>query len=108
MPLEKHGPGRLRAAWLGRAERALNALSVSPTPPDTPLFHTLWARQNGRCALCGAPMPKHRFEVAHATIWKRERPSFDHIRPRGAGGTDEPSNLQLAHYRCNVRKGRRV
>ena len=74
-------------------------------PPDSPLFERLWQLQDGCCVLCGKPMPRSRFEVAHATIWKRERPTFDHIVPRAAGGPDREDNLQLAHARCNRRKG---
>ncbi|WP_084417949.1 HNH endonuclease [Henriciella litoralis] len=69
-------------------------------------FEQLWDSQNGCCALCGKPMPKGRFHVAHASIWKRERPTFDHIIPRAAGGPDRVDNLQLAHANCNKRKGK--
>ncbi len=82
-------------------------MAQSPNPPDTPLFRALWAAQSGLCALCGAPMPAHRGVLAHATLWKRLRPSFDHIRPRSKGGTGEAGNLQLAHAACNRRKGNR-
>ena len=85
----------MRAAGLGRAEGA-GRLSV---------FDELWAGQAGRCALCGEAMPQGRFDVAHATIWKKKRPTFDHIRPRKKGGTDDRANLQLAHAECNWRKG---
>jgi 5-methylcytosine-specific restriction endonuclease McrA len=50
-------------------------------------------------------MPKGRFDVPHATVWKKKRPTFDHIRPRLKGGTDDQANLQLAHAECNWRKG---
>jgi 5-methylcytosine-specific restriction endonuclease McrA len=50
-------------------------------------------------------MPRGRFDVPHATIWKKQRPTFDHIRPRKKGGTDDPANLRLAHAACNKRKG---
>ncbi len=69
------------------------------------LFDALWSKQEGRCAICGEPMPRGRFDVPHATVWKKKRPSFDHIRPRNKGGGDEPENLQLAHADCNWRKG---
>lgn len=75
-------------------------------PPRTDLFRRLWQAQEGCCALCGKPMPEGRFHTAHATIWKRERPTFDHIIPRAAGGADTCENLQLAHARCNKRKGK--
>jgi len=71
------------------------------------VFDDLWRTQDGRCAICGEPMPRGRFEVAHATIWKKKRPTFDHIRPRAKGGEDARENLQLAHARCNKRKGDR-
>lgn len=80
-------------------------MSQSHAPPDTPLFRSLWDAQAGRCALCGEAMPRHRFEVEHATVWKKRRPSFDHIVPRAKGGADTPDNLQLAHADCNRRKG---
>lgn len=89
-----------------RLDRAVGALSQTWAPPDTALFRTLWDRQAGLCALCGKPMPKYRFEAAHATLWKKQRPSFDHIRPRSRGGPDTAENLQLAHAKCNWRKGR--
>ncbi len=52
-------------------------------------------------------MPSTRWDCAHATVWKKTRPTFDHIRPRAKGGGDEPENLQLAHAACNKRKGDR-
>ncbi len=75
-------------------------------PPKTGLFETLWNAQSGQCALCGEPMPASRFAVAHASVWKKQRPTFDHIIPRAAGGPDTPANLQLAHAHCNKRKGK--
>ncbi len=76
-------------------------------PPSSPLYRRLWDMQGGLCALCGGPMPKNRFAVAHASIWKRRRATFDHIIPKAAGGPDRADNLQLAHADCNRRKGRR-
>jgi 5-methylcytosine-specific restriction endonuclease McrA len=34
--------------------------------------------------------------------------SLDHVVPISKGGTDEPENLKLAHFICNVRKGNKV
>jgi 5-methylcytosine-specific restriction endonuclease McrA len=53
-------------------------------------------------------MPKDRFELTHATLWKKQRPTFDHIRPKAAGGSDRADNLQLTHAACNKRKGAQV
>jgi 5-methylcytosine-specific restriction endonuclease McrA len=50
-------------------------------------------------------MPAHRFETAHARLWRKWRPTFDHIRPRAKGGRDEAENLRLAHAHCNRVRG---
>lgn len=34
-------------------------------------------------------------------------PSVDHVTPRAHGGSDDPANLQLAHYWCNAVKSDR-
>lgn len=44
------------------------------------------------CALCGMPLT---FEEA----------TLDHIVPLSKGGTNDISNLQLAHKKCNWEKG---
>ncbi len=69
------------------------------------VFQDLWNAQSGLCALCGRAMPASRWDTPHATVWKKMRPTFDHIRPRSKGGDDSVGNLQLAHARCNKIKG---
>lgn len=58
-----------------------------------------WKDKDGfvmvQCGLCGQPL-----HLGEATI--------DHIIPKGRGGGDELSNLQLAHESCNNEKGDRV
>jgi 5-methylcytosine-specific restriction endonuclease McrA len=34
-----------------------------------------------------------------------KRATFDHIHPKSRGGGNEPTNLRLAHKRCNERRG---
>ena len=68
-------------------------------------FSSLWTKQVGRCAICGEVMPVSRWETPHAAVWKKKRPTLDHIRPRAKGGGDEPENFQLAHADCNWIKG---
>jgi 5-methylcytosine-specific restriction endonuclease McrA len=80
-------------------------VSQPHSPPDTPKFRQLWQEQEGLCALCGKPMPHSRAEVAHSTLWKKWRPTFDHIVPRAHEGSDEITNLRLAHAICNKRRG---
>jgi hypothetical protein len=94
----------------GRAERQMTAAEIcaegqARIARGSRLFSDLWSRQQGRCAICGKGMPAHRGEVPHATVWKKKRATFDHIRPRVKGGKDEAENLQLAHAECNWRKG---
>lgn len=48
------------------------------------------------CHLCEEP------------IGPRDEVHEDHIVPRSRGGTDDPSNLRLAHAICNLVKGNRV
>lgn len=81
-------------------------MSVPFYPKKTHLFQTLWTAQDGKCALCGEDMPKSRFDLAHATLWKKYRPTFDHILAQAKGGGDEPENLQLTHAICNKIKGK--
>ncbi|MEZ5946532.1 MAG: HNH endonuclease signature motif containing protein [Hyphomonas sp.] len=81
-------------------------MSQPYAPPQTPLFKALWEAQEGRCALCGLSMPATRYDVAHSTLWKSQRPTYDHIIAVSRGGSDDPTNIQLAHARCNKIKGR--
>lgn len=55
----------------------------------------VYARSNGMCALCGKPV-----DPDDATI--------DHIIPKSRGGEHVPDNWQLAHRRCNTRKGAKI
>ncbi len=80
-------------------------MSQPYAPTETPLFKALWEAQEGRCALCGLSMPSNRFDVAHSTLWKHQRPTYDHIIAVARGGPDSADNLQLAHARCNKVKG---
>jgi 5-methylcytosine-specific restriction endonuclease McrA len=52
-------------------------------------------RDLGMCGICGE------FVAV-------EDQSLDHVVPLARGGTHEPTNVQLAHRRCNSRKGARV
>lgn len=82
-------------------------MSQSFAPPNTPEFRQLWQQQQGACALCGRSMPRSRADLAHATLWKKWRPTFDHIIPRAHHGSDGVDNLRLTHALCNKRRGTR-
>lgn len=53
---------------------------------------TALRKQDGRCAYCLVPL----------TLKTVTR---DHVKPRSAGGSDHPSNIKAACYRCNQVKG---
>ena len=52
-------------------------------------------RAGYHCEYCGMPQAQQPFPFFHV----------DHIIPQQHGGTDEPSNLALSYYHCNLHKG---
>jgi 5-methylcytosine-specific restriction endonuclease McrA len=63
----------------------------------------LYERDQWTCQLCNQPVPKD-LEYSH-NEYQPLYPSLDHIVPRSHGGTDDPTNLQLAHVECNRARG---
>jgi 5-methylcytosine-specific restriction endonuclease McrA len=55
----------------------------------------IYARDRGLCGICGLPV---QFSEMH----------LDHVIPLCQGGTHEPSNVQVSHPACNLKKGRRL
>lgn len=55
----------------------------------------VYERDHWTCQLCREPVMRHEV-VPHP-----QAPTLDHIVPLSRGGTHEPANVQLAHYRCN-------
>jgi 5-methylcytosine-specific restriction endonuclease McrA len=51
-------------------------------------------RDNWTCQECGRPVTRRDLHI-------------DHVVPRAAGGSDEPSNLQVLCEPCNLKKGTR-
>ncbi len=82
--------GKLRSAFHGASRRLHSGRSAKVTKHE---FSELW--NSSTCGICGLPV-----DDADKTI--------DHIIPLSRGGTNECSNLQIAHSRCNKRKGNRV
>ncbi len=63
-----------------------------PVPHYRTHKHTLFGKQEGRCAGCRIVFPFRNFTV-------------DHVEPKAHGGTDHLDNLQLLCNACNSRKG---
>ena len=98
-PIDFHTPGKG-----GRRPRA-NVVRCSDCRRPTNYATTvadLVERDGTSCALCGE-------DVDLTVKWPHgDAPTRDHVIPHSLGGSDDPSNLQLAHARCNRRKGNRV
>lgn len=64
--------------------------------------HELAQRDGTDCGICGlaVQMSTRRPDLMC--------PSVDHIIPKAKGGTNDPANLQLAHYLCNAIKSDRI
>ncbi len=56
----------------------------------------IWIRDHGVCQLCGY------------YIWDEKQISLDHIRPKSRKGSNHIDNLQLAHKKCNSKKGSKM
>ena len=66
--------------------------------------HLLWqaaATWGTHCAICGQPVD---MSLRYPDPLS---PTVEHLVPRSKGGTDDLSNLRVAHHTCNVRKGNR-
>ncbi len=60
-------------------------------------FKLLRDQFDGVCGIC-----------RQALDLKADKYHYDHIVPLAAGGTHEMANLQIAHARCNLKKGARA
>ena len=56
-------------------------------------------RQNHRCAYCGGYTN---------FVYKKDRPTIEHVLPRVRGGRDHPDDCVMACYRCNSKRKDRV
>jgi hypothetical protein len=57
----------------------------------------LYVRDKGMCGICGKRVTHKQFLKGMA--------NRDHIIPASLGGTNHRTNLRLAHYSCNIRRG---
>ena len=66
----------------------------------------IYNRDKGICGICGNPVP-HPTQALEGRA-RRLAATRDHILPKSKGGTDKSSNLRLAHYACNSRRGNQL
>ena len=60
-------------------------------------FRALWLKTDGLCHLCGEPM----LNLAHDPLAATE----DHLIPKSKGGSNDRTNIKLAHRKCNHERG---
>lgn len=69
------------------------------------LLQYLVDRDGDRCGICNRKVD---ITLKSGTRGSRRGPSVDHIVPRSLGGSDDLSNLRLAHWGCNQKRGNRA
>ena len=75
--------------------------ATSPYPKVRRHIPALRARDGDVCGICGGPLDL-------LAVWPDGGSvTVDHVVPVVCGGGDGLDNLQLAHSRCNIRKGSR-
>lgn len=62
------------------------------------LVDYLRERDGDRCSLCRKRMD---FTLPAGPLGHDKGVTVDHVVPRSHGGSDDPANLRLAHWRCN-------
>lgn len=60
----------------------------------------LISRDGPSCGICGRELDRRLRDPEHDLYV-----TFDHIRPKSNGGSDDLVNLRLAHRRCNEIRG---
>jgi hypothetical protein len=86
LPITNGSTHRRRAKRFGVAHESVKASSI-------------FERDQWVCKLCGCEVDRY------AIAPQPNAPTIDHIIPISRGGPHVPSNLQCAHWRCNLRKG---
>lgn len=66
-------------------------------------------RDSNQCQICGLYVDWNDiYKTNGKTVCGDMYPSIDHIKPISMGGFHSWDNIQLAHRRCNMRKGNKV
>lgn len=92
-------PGTLCGARCAKLAQGWAGVPVRRFRPSPTLRASIYERDGWVCQLCGSPVDPE------APAQSRESATLDHITPRAHGGSDDPSNLRLAHMGCNADRG---
>lgn len=79
--------------------RRKNRARRTKRKPGTYTLHGLAERDGRTCHICGGKVDM-RLSGMHP-----KGATIDHLVPLSAGGLDEPTNVALAHRKCNVDRG---
>ncbi|MFF9118263.1 HNH endonuclease [Streptomyces massasporeus] len=93
-PLHQHCSSRCGKRAAKDRRRALEREAFVSPVSRTRIFE----RDRWTCQLCGKRVKRD------AVVPDPMAPVLDHVLPLARGGTHEPANAQLAHYRCNSLK----
>lgn len=103
--LRAEGRLQTRSPWTDERRDAWHrrrALKKSASTGAPVLLSEIAERDAWKCGLCSSP-------VDADLQWPHPfSKSLDHVKPLSRGGAHDPSNVQLAHLRCNTAKGNRV
>lgn len=96
-------PGAAAAYYLAHKEETMARVlkrrgHITDTRDGRISFKALWEMQEGTCGICAEL-------IDHTLPWPDPRSaSIDHIVPLSKGGAHKQSNLQYAHFSCNLAK----
>jgi endogenous inhibitor of DNA gyrase (YacG/DUF329 family) len=93
--------GECRRLQIKRWDATKSAKRRGMTTPITMNVYDLAARDGTLCHIC-----RKRVDMALSGMAK-QGPTIEHITPVSLGGTNDPSNLALAHRHCNTSRGNR-
>lgn len=82
----------------------------TPTKHILSVYDLMYSDQKGLCCYCEVLMfHKDRDYSAHVPAGSRRTPkrlaTREHLKRKAEGGTNDPGNIRLACYDCNVGRG---
>ena len=82
-----------------KIDRPQKAKNQIPSLQNKEVREAYYKRDNGVCHICNKNI-----EYPEMSGDRSMGLSLDHVKPKNKGGTDEPSNIKIAHFGCNAGK----